>query len=109
MADLDPRGLEAAFRAWHDGPIDGRLARTIAAYLDATRPTGEADRIAVVAGQSDAAAMIVEPGHEMDRHGWSRLEGKCYGLGPFVRQIVVIPGGLRRPEPPAEIEGRVEG
>ena len=112
--DLDPRGLEAAdaeamrigFGGWHRKDMPA----VIAAYLEATAPEGGPDRFAVVcdAGGGGYGGLLCND--EPDEQLWAVLEQmslRCGAQGPFARQIVRC--HLRRPEPPAEIVGRVEG
>lgn len=109
MTIPDPRGLEAAKKALgYDGPAKA-LVTAIRAYLDAMRPSGEADRIAVVMNENRELVCWGVDKDDLCEGMWIGLEGRAVANGvpgPFARQIVRC--HLRRPEPPAEIEGVVE-
>ena len=108
--DLDPRGLEAAKAAYnHAGRHWQAVPKAIAAYLAATEPEGGLDRIAVVVLPSGAAIGASFRTCNPDDQ-FARLERMAVleaGVpGPFARQIVRC--HLRRPEPVAEVVGRVD-
>lgn len=110
--ELDPRAIEAALDAFRDEPLSlgwtcedrERVTNAIRAYLDAIKPEGKPDRIAVVINLcGEGEALIV---HEVPDEGfWQWLENQS-GHGPFARAIVEC--YLPRPSEPVTVKGRVE-
>ena len=108
--DLDPRGLEAARKACDDLLLshdisDKDMADIITAYLAASAPEGEPDRIAVLAAADGwSGAAVVHDGETVD---WLDMEAtmvKHGSQGPFARAIVEC--RLPRPSEPVVVKGR---